>query len=66
MKVYYKATYTYKAYRVLQAQFESFVTTLGKIVGYGLEFLSGLKEFPTTFRLPYYQNNSKLNFKLHK
>ena len=49
MKIYYKATYTYKAYRVLQAQFENFVITLGKIVGYGLEFLSGLKEFPTTF-----------------
>ena len=49
MRVYYKATYTYKIFRIMQSQFESFVSTLGEIVSYGIEFLRGLRYFPTTF-----------------
>ena len=50
MKIYYKATYTYKIYRALQKQLEDFVSTLGEIVSFGLEFVSGLKNFPTTIQ----------------
>lgn len=50
MKVYYKATYTYKIFKMLQAEFQSFVSTLGNISLFGLEFLRGLKTFPTTFK----------------
>ena len=49
MRVYYKATYTYKIYRSLESEFRNFVTTLGEIVTYGIEFLRGLRDFPTTF-----------------
>ncbi len=49
MRVYYKATYTYKIYRSLESEFRNFVSTLGEIVAYGIEFLRGLRDFPTTF-----------------
>ena len=50
VKIYYKATYTYKIFRMLQAEVESFVTTLGNVALFGLEFLKGLKSFPTTLK----------------
>ena len=50
MKVYYKATYTYKVFRVFQAEFNNFVTTLGYIVMLGMDFFKGLKTFPTSFK----------------
>ena len=56
MKVYYKATYTYKIFRLIRREFRSFISTLGDIIGYGLEFLRGLKTFPTTFKEIAYQS----------
>ena len=50
MKIYYKATYTYKFYRMLAEQVEEFVSTLGDMVMYGLEFFKGLKNFNTSFK----------------
>ena len=50
VKIYYKATYTYKIFRMLQSEVESFVTTLGNVALFGLEFLKGLKSFPTTLK----------------
>ena len=50
MKIYYKATYTYKIYRRFLSELEGFVTTLGNIALLGLEFFKGLKTFPTTYK----------------
>ena len=50
MKIYYKATYTYKIYRMFLSELEGFVTTLGNIALLGLEFFKGLKTFPTTYK----------------
>ena len=50
VKIYYKATYTYKIFRMLQSEVESFVTTLGNVALFGLEFLKGLTSFPTTLK----------------
>ena len=50
VKIYYKATYTYKIFRMMQAELDSFVSTLGNIALFGIEFLKGLRTFPTTFR----------------
>ena len=50
MKIYYKATYTYKIYRLFEEQAKSFLSTAGDIVIYGLEFLKGLKNFNTSFK----------------
>ncbi len=55
MRVYYKATYTYKIYRMFIQELESFVTTLGNIALLGLEFLRGVRHFPTTFKSVMYQ-----------
>ena len=50
MKIYYKATYTYKFIRALREQFKGFISTLGHIVMLGIEFFKGLKNKPTTFK----------------
>lgn len=50
MKIYYKATYTYKIYRMFLSELEGFVTTIGNIALLGLEFFKGLKTFPTTYK----------------
>ena len=50
MKIYYKATYTYKIYRMFLSELEGFVTTLGNIALLGLEFFKGLKTFPSTYK----------------
>ena len=50
MRVYYKATYTYKLFKLIAEQVEDFLSTFGEIVLYGLEFLKGLKNFNTTTR----------------
>ena len=55
MKVYYKATYTYKILRILWSTAESLISTLGIIVMHGIEFLKGLKTKPTTFKELMYQ-----------
>lgn len=50
MKVYFKGTYTYKIIRALQSDFSMFLSTLGEIVMFGLEFFKGLKSKPTTIK----------------
>lgn len=55
MRVYYKATYTYKILRILSQTVEYLVTTLGNIVMFGIEMLKGLKNKPTTFSELMYQ-----------
>lgn len=50
MRVYYKATYTYKLFKLIFEQIEDFLSALGEIMMYSLEFLKGLKNFNTTFR----------------
>lgn len=50
MKILYKSTYTYKLYKLLADQVVSFLSTLGEIIMYGLDFLKGLKNFNTTFK----------------
>lgn len=55
MKVYYKATYTYKLLRTLAQASESLVSTLGNIVMFGIELIKGLKDKPTTIKELMYQ-----------
>ena len=55
MKIYYKGTYTYKIARSIGRTAEELVSTLGRIVMYGLEFLRGLKDKPTTMKELMYQ-----------
>lgn len=50
MKIYYKATYTYKLLRLFLSEVNDFVSTLGEIMTYGIEFLKGLKKFSTSFK----------------
>ena len=50
MKVYYKATYTYKIYRIIAAQIYDFISTLGEIINYGIKFIKGLANFNTSFK----------------
>ena len=50
MKIYYKATYTYKIYKTILEGTTSLVSTLGNIVMYGIELLKGLKDKPTTYK----------------
>ena len=50
MRVYYKSTYTYKLFKLFAEQIHKFVSTLGEIVSYGLEFLGGLKNYNTSFK----------------
>jgi len=55
LKVYYKATYTYKIIKALEFYAENIISTLGIIVMYGIELLKGLKNKPTTFKELMYQ-----------
>lgn len=50
VRIYYKSTYTYKLFKMFQAELESFVITLGNVASMGLDFFKGLKNFPTTFK----------------
>ena len=50
MKIVYKDTYTYKFAQLIAEQIEDFVSTLGEIMTYGWEFLSGFGKFNTTFK----------------
>ena len=56
MRVYYKATYTYKIFRMFQAELEKFINTLGNIVLYGFDVLKGLRDKPTTIKEIMYQS----------
>ena len=55
MRVLYKDTYTYRILQMFNREFENFVKTLGNIVMYGLEFIKGLPNKPTTFKETMYQ-----------
>ncbi|MBQ4114306.1 ABC transporter permease [bacterium] len=50
MRVEYQDTYTYKFFQLIWEQIKDFVSTLGTIMVYGLEFLKGLKNFNTSFK----------------
>lgn len=50
MKILYKDTYTYKFYKLIAEQVKEFLSTLGEITIYGLEFLKGFKNYNTTFK----------------
>ena len=49
MRIIYQNTYTYKLFELLASQIREFVSTIGEIMTYGIEFLKGLKSFNTTF-----------------
>jgi len=55
MRIYYKATYTYKLLKGLMQSAESLVLTLGNIVMLGIEFIKGLRDKPTTIKELMYQ-----------
>ena len=50
MRIVYQNTYTYKIFKLFETQVKEFVSTIGEIVTYGLEFLKGLKNFNTSFK----------------
>ena len=50
MRIVYQTTYTYKFFKLIAEQIEEFVSTLGIIGTYGVEFLKGLSKFNTTFK----------------
>ena len=50
MKIYFKATYTYKIYRALSEQVYNFISTIGNIWGYGIESLKGVFSLNTSFK----------------
>lgn len=50
MKIYYQDTYTYKLFSLISEQIQSFISTLGDIILYGIEFLKGLTKFNTSFK----------------
>ena len=56
MKVYYKATYTYKIFRILQKSFHELMITFIGILSYAKEFFIGLKSKPTTLKEVLYQS----------
>ena len=55
MKIYYKATYTYKLFKMLLESCESILSTIGSVVLFGIVFFKGLKNKPTTFKELMYQ-----------
>lgn len=50
MKIYYKATYTYKLFKLFVLEIQDFISTVGEIITYGVEFLKGLKNFNTSYK----------------
>lgn len=50
MKIHYQDTYTYKFFKLIALQVEDFLSTLGEIVVYGLEFLKGFKNYNTSIK----------------
>ena len=55
MRIYYKATYTYKIFRLFKAETDSLIKTIQNILAYGLVFLQGLKNKPTTLKETLFQ-----------
>lgn len=50
MKILYKSTFTYKFFKLIIEQVEDFISTLGVIGAYCVEFIKGLNKFNTTFK----------------
>ena len=50
MRIIYQNTYTYKLFELLMSQVKEFISTVGEIMTYGIEFLKGLKSFNTSFK----------------
>ena len=50
MRIYYKATYTYKLFKMLEGEIKNFISTLGEIMTYGIEVLKGFQNFNTSFK----------------
>ena len=50
MRIIYKDTYTYNFFELIWGQVKEFLSTLGEIITYGLEFLKGLKNFNTSLK----------------
>ena len=50
MNIIYQKTYTYRAGKLLLEQIKDFISTLGEITTYCIEFLKGLKNFNTSFK----------------
>lgn len=50
MKIIYRATYTYKIFKLFYSQFRDFVSTLGNIAFYFVEFIKGFKYYNTSFK----------------
>ena len=50
MRIDYKDTYTYKILSLVSEQVVEFITTLGEIVSYGLQFLKGFTYYNTSLK----------------
>ena len=50
MKIIYRATYTYRIFKLFYSQFRDFVSTLGNIAFYFVEFIKGFKNYNTSFK----------------
>ncbi len=50
MKVYCRATFTYKILRAFFKECEKLISTLGNVVSYGSDVIKGLKDKPVTFK----------------
>lgn len=50
MRIIYQNTYTYKFFELILGQTKEFISTIGEIITYGLEFLRGLKSFNTSLK----------------
>ena len=56
MRVCYKTTYTYKLIRMFLLGVENLISTLGNVVSYGIDFIKGLRNKPTTLKELIYQS----------
>ena len=50
MRIIYRATYTYRIFKLFYSQFRDFVSTLGNIAFYFVEFIKGFKNYNTSFK----------------
>lgn len=50
MRIHYQDTYTYKFFKLIALQVEDFMSTLGEIVLYGLEFFKGFRNYNTSLK----------------
>ena len=50
MRIHYQDTYTYNFFKLIALQVEDFMSTLGEIVLYGLEFFKGFRNYNTSLK----------------